>query len=97
MLFVCQISSEAYVDRNEPIAIPAGCEQRETQMKTSFPEYELAAPLLRTLSHICSEFLATIRDYCCSSGFVDESKPAASASTPQRPLWQGWRAQQAPS
>ena len=45
MLFVCQISSEAYVDRNEPIAIPAGCEQRETQMKTSFPEYELAAPL----------------------------------------------------
>ena len=74
-------------------------------MKTSFPEYELAAPLLRTLSQvadvpsrsICSEFLATIRDYCRSSGFVDESKPAASASTPQRPLWQGWRAQQAPS
>ena len=24
MLFVCQNSSEAYVDRNEPIAIPAG-------------------------------------------------------------------------
>ena len=45
-------------------------------MKTSFPEYELFAALTRTLSQVagipsrslCSEFLATIRDYCRSSG-----------------------------
>ena len=45
--FIGGIRSSQRADR-----IPAGCEQRETQMKTSFPEHELAAPLLRTLSQV---------------------------------------------
>ena len=74
-------------------------------MKTSFPGYELAAPLLRTLSQvadvpsrsICSEFLATIRDYCCSCGIVDESKLLPVLVPLSGRCRQGWQSATGPS